>query len=172
MVVTLKSLNHRGLDLHFHAPPEFDALRERHAGGDQEGAWCAAMWMSGSSLHAREQDRRVGLESSRCCEAYLAAFRKAAAEHGTQRGSPDLNAAFRMPGMFRRRRSPEPDAGLGAAAAGGAGGGAGGAERVPGARRGANWRRSSSKHNRADRRRLRRRWSRSARGRCRCFSSG
>jgi uncharacterized protein YicC (UPF0701 family) len=42
-------------------------------------------------------------------DAYLAAFDAAAKEHSLA-GSPDLNAAFRIPGMFAPAAEEEPDA--------------------------------------------------------------
>ena len=42
IVVSVKSVNHRGLDMHFHLPAELDPLENEHPRRHQEAAWRAA----------------------------------------------------------------------------------------------------------------------------------
>lgn len=97
VVLSVKSVNHRALDLHFHSPAELDPLenemralvRRRLTRGHVE-VRVSISHPAGAGL----------LEFNKTLlEAYFAAFRQASSEHGLT-GSPDLNAAFRIPGMF------------------------------------------------------------------------
>jgi uncharacterized protein (TIGR00255 family) len=98
LVVILKSLNHRGLDLHFHGGSEFDSL---------ENAMRAAIKKSVIRGHLDVrisivrpiQNGATGLNQA-MLKSYLAAFRKAAEDNALAGATPDLNAAFRIPGMF------------------------------------------------------------------------
>jgi uncharacterized protein (TIGR00255 family) len=97
LVVSLKSVNHRGLDLRFFAPPELDPfenamrslLLEKLARGHVEVRIAFAR-TAGPGLLALNR----GL-----LQAYLAAFREAAAAAGVA-AEPDLNLALRFPGML------------------------------------------------------------------------
>ena len=97
IVVSLKSVNHRGLDLHFHMPPEMDALendlrtliKARVARGHlQIHVAIAYVAETGSTPLNRA-----------LLETYVRSFREAAALYGIH-GEPDLNAALRLPGML------------------------------------------------------------------------
>jgi uncharacterized protein (TIGR00255 family) len=97
LVVTLKSVNHRALDLHFHTGPEFDPF---------ESAMRAAMKRELARGHvsirvAIEQPNGMGglsVDRTRLA-GFIAAFRSAKEEYGLS-GEPDLNAAFRIPGII------------------------------------------------------------------------
>jgi uncharacterized protein (TIGR00255 family) len=98
LTVSLKSLNHRGLDVHFHVPAEFDA---------QENAMRAAIKRAVARGHVdvriayvRAQSNGRAALNEPLLASYVAAFRKAAAEHELPDATPDLNAAFRLTGMF------------------------------------------------------------------------
>jgi uncharacterized protein (TIGR00255 family) len=97
VVLSVKTVNHRGLDIHFYTGLELDpfetAMRaavKRHVGRGH--------------IDIRAQLTRAGttgplsVDTARL-EAYLAAFRAAADQYGLT-SSPDLNIAFRMPGML------------------------------------------------------------------------
>lgn len=97
LVITVKAVNHRNLDQHLHLPTELErfepALRavvRRHiARGHVQ-------------IHVRySTTRRTApvILNLPLLDAYLTAFRRAAAIHGL-RGEPDLNSALRLPGMF------------------------------------------------------------------------
>jgi uncharacterized protein (TIGR00255 family) len=97
LVVSLKSLNHRGLDVQVHAPTAADAF---------ENAVRAAVKARVVRGHV---EVRISLPQASSTSAaalnhgllaeYVRAFREAAQIHGL-RADPDLNAALRMPGMF------------------------------------------------------------------------
>lgn len=107
LVVSVKSVNHRGLDVHVRGPEAVDAfessiralVKSQVARGHVEvrlslpGATDGA---SGAALN------RTLLDS------YLKAFQDAAQAHGLD-AVPDLNAALRMPGMFETNGDTEPD---------------------------------------------------------------
>ena len=110
LVVSLKSLNHRGLDIHVHAPAAIDPL---------EGVLRAAVK---SRMNRGHVDVRVSLPKGASdsasvlnrslLEDYVKAFRAAAGEHGIK-AEPDLNAAFRLPGMFGEGQDGEAPPGTG-----------------------------------------------------------
>lgn len=98
LIVTLKSLNHRGLDLHFHAPAELDGSENAMRAVIKKTVVRGHMDVR-ISISRPEGEQTVGLNEP-MLRGYLAAFRKAAQEHGFPQAAPDLNLAFRMPGMF------------------------------------------------------------------------
>jgi uncharacterized protein (TIGR00255 family) len=109
ITVGLKSVNHRGLDLHFHLESELNPF---------EGAMRAAMKRAVVRGHV---DVRCSIVSSGngaggglnvpLFHTYLAAFRNAAAQEGLST-QPDLNQAFRIPGMFGAPAEVELDSAL------------------------------------------------------------
>ena len=107
ITLSLKSVNHRGLDLHFHLPPELDPF---------EGAIRAAIKRGIVRGHvdircafAKTGNGSGGGLNVPLFRAYLAAFRQAAAEEGIV-GEPDLNQIFQHPGMFGVTAGQEADA--------------------------------------------------------------
>jgi len=105
LTLTVKTVNHRGLDLHLHLPPEMDAfegamrnkIKARVARGHLQlnVAWSRPNGLANDSSLNRP-----------LLEAYLAAFEQAQREYHLG-GTPDLNVAFRIPGMFRSETVPE-----------------------------------------------------------------
>ena len=95
--VTLKSVNHRYLDLQFHLPSGMDALEMQ--------------WRSLLKKHLirGHVDVRLSIQHANAEEGaqwngdfireYIAAFRAAAFEHKLP-NEPDLNVAFRLPGAW------------------------------------------------------------------------
>jgi uncharacterized protein (TIGR00255 family) len=110
VLVTLKTVNHRALDLHFYLPSLLAAyepdlrnlVKQRLTRGHVDARL---------AFHPQEggvyQSVNTGL-----LEAYLVAFRRAAAQHGVDQ-QPDLNSALRLPGMFDFNEESEPPAELG-----------------------------------------------------------
>jgi uncharacterized protein (TIGR00255 family) len=100
LTVSIKTVNHRGLDMHFHMPPEFDSV---------EPAVRAAVRKRVSRGHVQVQVffERNGEATSGAVinEALLAswleAFRAAAARFDLD-CRPDLNQALRIPGMMEQ----------------------------------------------------------------------
>lgn len=98
LVISVKSVNHRGLDVQVRGPEAVDpfepALRAAVKGQMARGHVEIRLALTGpagsSDLPALNRP---------LLEAYLKAFRETAAEHGLT-AAPDLNAAFRIPGMF------------------------------------------------------------------------
>ncbi len=96
-VLSLKSVNHRFLDLQFHLPNGMDALemqcrkilKEHLVRGHVE-----------LRLSIQRKDEETGVKyNPAVIYSYMEAFRAAAAEHGLN-AQPDLNFAFRMPGVW------------------------------------------------------------------------
>jgi uncharacterized protein (TIGR00255 family) len=106
-VLSVKTVNHRGLDMHIHLPPEMDALesalrkavKSRVARGHLQ---LNVTWNRANGTAADSSLNRPLLE------AYLAAFEQARREFHLS-SAPDLNVAFRVPGMFRTEIAVEPD---------------------------------------------------------------
>ena len=94
--LSLKSVNHRFLDLHMRLPSGTEALemqlrrqlKEKLKRGHVE----VTLNME------RAQKAEAGYDHA-LVAAYVEAFRAAAAEHGLK-GDPDLNAVFRLPGVL------------------------------------------------------------------------
>ncbi len=109
LIVSVKSVNHRGLDIHFHVPPEFDpfeqnvraAIRKRVARGH----------LQVHVLFNRNTLQEGSYLNRPLMQAYLSAFEEARREFKVA-GEPDLNDAFRVPGMFRTDTEAEVDAGV------------------------------------------------------------
>jgi len=97
IAVSLKSVNHRGLDMHFHMPPELDAIENEVRAAIRNGVsrghvQIHVAWVRTAAAGAAPLNRPL-------LAAYISAFREAA-ELYLLPGQPDLNAAFRLPGML------------------------------------------------------------------------
>ncbi len=112
-MVSVKSVNHRGLDLHVQAPSAVDPF---------EAGIRARVKTSAVRGHV---EIRVSLPKSAANESalslnrgflhdYLRLFREEAEAHGLNT-QPDLNAALRVPGMFAEAIDSEPPEGTEAA---------------------------------------------------------
>jgi len=109
IVVSIKSVNHRGLDMHFHMASELDPFE-----GAIRNTVKAEVARGHLQIHV-SFNRSVPLGGSNLNRplmlAYLQAFREAADDFGPG-NHPDLNAALRLPGMLQPGDSAEPDAAL------------------------------------------------------------
>jgi uncharacterized protein (TIGR00255 family) len=97
ITLSLKSVNHRGLDLHFHLPPELDPLE-----GEIRAALKGGLARGHVQIHVaitRPASESAGALNRPLLEAYLSAFREAADLCGVD-SKPDLNSALRLPGML------------------------------------------------------------------------
>jgi len=104
IILSVKSVNHRALDLHFHLPSELDpfegSLRKSIKGKVARGhlqihvSFVQTVEASDAALNKP------------LLAAYLSAFQLAASEFGIS-GKPYLNVALRMPGMIRSDAIPE-----------------------------------------------------------------
>ncbi len=97
VVAMVKSVNHRGLDIHFRMAPELDAV---------EGALRAAVKQRVQRGHIQIQMRYASGDeggpvqiNEPQLDAYLTLFHRMSAIHGLH-GQPDLNELFQMPGVF------------------------------------------------------------------------
>ena len=94
--LSLKSVNHRFLDLHFRLPGSTESLemqlrrvlKEKLSRGHIE-----------VTLNLDRGQRPEVAYDAALVEAYLSAFRAASAQHGLL-GDPDLNSILRLPGIF------------------------------------------------------------------------
>src|SRR5215831_17145768 len=97
LVISLKTVNHRGLDLHFHVPPSLDAfepairslLKSKISRGHVQTQISFAVNRNGST--ALNHD---------LLGAWLAAFRDACEKYNLK-CEPDLNEAMRIPGVLQ-----------------------------------------------------------------------
>jgi uncharacterized protein (TIGR00255 family) len=102
-VLSVKSVNHRGLDLHFHLPPELDAFETGLRNTVKKHVARGHLQIHVSFIPSGELTN--GLNEP-LLAAYMAAFRKASQHYGLP-CQPDLNAAFRIPTMFRGETKAE-----------------------------------------------------------------
>jgi uncharacterized protein (TIGR00255 family) len=98
VLVTVKSVNHRGLDLHFHMAGEFDAVEAAMRAAVKTRVARGHLQITLSLSRAAAPDG--GYLNRELLAAYLQAFEQARAEFHFK-GEPDLNAALRVPAMFR-----------------------------------------------------------------------
>jgi uncharacterized protein (TIGR00255 family) len=108
LVVSLKTVNHRGLDLHFHVPSSLDAF---------EPAMRALLKSRVSRGHVQTQisfnPNRNGTTAlnHEILSAWLAAFREASDRYQIA-CTPDLNEALRIPGILQAETVRELDEGF------------------------------------------------------------
>jgi uncharacterized protein (TIGR00255 family) len=105
IVISLKSVNHRGLDLHFHLGPELDALENVMRAVLKRSVLRGHVDVRCSAQRAVNGSGGLNVPLLR---SYLAAFRKAAADEGID-AQPDLNRILLVPGMFGAAIEEEPD---------------------------------------------------------------
>ena len=102
IVFSLKSVNHRGLDLHFHMPGDLDeyepVLRAVLKSHINRGSVQIQVQVSQAGATAGGFNREL-------LGAWVESFRAAAKEFGLG-SEPDLNAALRQPGMMQSTISP------------------------------------------------------------------
>jgi uncharacterized protein (TIGR00255 family) len=97
LTFSLKSVNHRGLDLHFHLPPEFDGLENEIRAALKSGLARGHVQIHLSFVRAASEDEAP--LNRPLLDAYIRVFREAATAHQLA-GEPDLNALLRIPGIL------------------------------------------------------------------------
>jgi uncharacterized protein (TIGR00255 family) len=97
ITVSLKSVNHRGLDLHFHLGAELDSLEAVIRAALKRTIFRGHVDVRCSVL--RQGDGASGALNLPLFRSYVAAFRKAAAEEGME-AQPDLNRILSLPGIL------------------------------------------------------------------------
>ena len=113
LTLAIKSVNHKGLDLHFHMPPDFDgvepalraAIRKRIVRGHVQV-------QVSFKRHADAESAGPAVINEPLLRAWLDSFRDVAARFEID-SKPDLNQALRLPGMIESRNTvPGPDEAL------------------------------------------------------------
>lgn len=105
IVLNVKTVNHRGLDIHLHLPPEMDAFESAMRRAIKTRVTRGHLQLNVNWSRAGGQAAGSSLNRP-LLEAYLAAFAQAQREFQLG-GAPDLNVAFRIPGMFRTEIAPD-----------------------------------------------------------------
>jgi uncharacterized protein (TIGR00255 family) len=104
VVISLKAVNHRGLDLHFHMPGELDPVESDLRAVIKKGVARGHLQIHVSVVRTEGAD--TGQLNRPLLHAYMAAFNEAAQLYGL-RSEPDLNSALRLPGMLAVQDSAE-----------------------------------------------------------------
>lgn len=107
IVVTLKSVNHRGLDLHFHLGADLDSLEHVMRATLKRAVLRGHVDVRCSVQ--RPANGAWGTLNLPLFRSYVAAFRKAAAEEGID-AQPDLNRILLLPGILGAADQLAPDA--------------------------------------------------------------
>jgi uncharacterized protein (TIGR00255 family) len=97
IILSLKSVNHRGLDMHFHLPPALDALETGIRTIVKSSVARGHLQINLSMAHTGAET--AGLNRPMLA-LYMNAFREAADLYRIADQQPDLNAALRIPGML------------------------------------------------------------------------
>jgi uncharacterized protein (TIGR00255 family) len=97
IVLSLKTVNHRGLDMHFHLPPELDSIENEVRAAVKNGV--ARGHVQVHIAFSRATAGGSAPLNRAMLQAYMSAFQEAAELYRLP-NQPDLNAAFRVPGML------------------------------------------------------------------------
>ena len=97
IVLSLKSVNHRGLDLHFHMPSDLDPLENDLRAVIKDGIARGHVQIQVS--FTRSAAPQAAPINWGLLDTYVRAFAEASTHYRLE-GKPDLNAALRIPGMF------------------------------------------------------------------------
>jgi uncharacterized protein (TIGR00255 family) len=106
ITVSLKSVNHRGLDVHFHLGADLDSLEHVMRAALKRAVLRGHVDVRCSVL--RPANGASGGLNLQLLRSYLAAFRKAAAEEGLDT-QPDLNRILLLPGILGAAEQLAPD---------------------------------------------------------------
>lgn len=98
IVVSIKTVNHRGLDVQVRAPEAADPFENAVRASIKSKISRGHVEVRINLPKASETSGAMALNHD-LLEMYLKAFREAAAQHGLDT-KPDLNVAFRVPGIF------------------------------------------------------------------------
>ncbi len=104
VVLTLKTVNHRGLDIHFHMPPVLDSFEPAARSLLKQGLARGHVQVH-VALERQAGDAASALNLA-LLDRWMAAFREAARVLGSN-SHPDPSDALRFPGMLQSESSPE-----------------------------------------------------------------
>jgi uncharacterized protein (TIGR00255 family) len=108
IAVTLKSVNHKGLDPHFHLEASLDAFESALRTALKKAVLRGHVDVR-FSVTRPGADSAVGGLNAPLMQACLAAFHKIAQDEGLENAHPDLNQLIRLPGMFGAAVETAPD---------------------------------------------------------------
>lgn len=98
LTVSIKTVNHRGLDMHFHLPPELDAVEPQLRGAVRKRV--ARGHVQLQVFFRRAAGAAAGtIVNEELLRSWLDAFRDISARFAID-SKPDLNQALRLPGMI------------------------------------------------------------------------
>ncbi len=97
LAVSLRSVNHRGLDLHFHQASELAQFENEMRAVLKQNIGRGHVEVR--AYLSREEKTRQAVYNRDLLTRYVDAFRQAAVELGLS-GEPDLNALLTLPGML------------------------------------------------------------------------
>jgi|SRR5579871_858761 len=97
IILSVKSVNHRGLDMHFHMPPELDELENEIRAVIKRSV--ARGHLQIHVLLTRAAETGGAPLNRALLDSYMRAFHEAAEAYHIA-GEPDLNTALRLPGML------------------------------------------------------------------------
>ncbi len=108
LTLSIKAVNHRGLDLHFHLPGDFDPVEPALRSLIRSRVTRGHIQVQGSFKRHGEAATAATLNEP-LFRAWLAAFRTAAELSGLN-ANPDISDALRVPGMLdSRAATPVPE---------------------------------------------------------------
>ena len=100
LILSIKGVNHRGLDLHFHLPPEFDALEPAIRARIKPLVGRGHLLVVVNYTRTAGEGQSAPVLNRPLFASWLAAFREASSAAGSD-ALPDIASALRMPGMLQ-----------------------------------------------------------------------
>jgi uncharacterized protein (TIGR00255 family) len=97
LTLSIKTVNHRGLDMHFHMPMEFDAVEPEMRANLRKRVTRGHVQLQVSFKRNADAGTSASINEP-LLHAWIAAFRQAADRFGLD-SKPDLNQALRLPGV-------------------------------------------------------------------------
>jgi len=107
LTISIKTVNHRGLDLHFHMPMEFDAVEPALRSAIRKRVSRGHVQVQVFFKRTAESGGAASLNEP-LLKAWIEAFQEISARVGAD-CKPDINQALRMPGMIESRGAPAAD---------------------------------------------------------------
>ena len=104
LVLSIKGVNHRGLDLHFHLPPEFDALEPAIRARIKPRVGRGHLLVVINYSRAGSDGQGAPALNRPLFDSWLRAFREASSAAGSD-ALPDIASALRLPGMLHTSSS-------------------------------------------------------------------
>lgn len=99
LILSIKGVNHRGLDLHFHLPPEFDTIEPAIRARIKPRVGRGHLLVVINYSRAGVDGHAVPVLNRPLFDSWLAAFREASTTSGSD-ALPDIASALRLPGML------------------------------------------------------------------------